>query len=126
MRQRFGRSPSKGDDRCSPFRPNFLQFHGLRPPAGDDDQVDSIRKDARREAKALSTEAFDAVSGHRPADLAAHDEPDAGPLFPGLRGDEQHKVSRDDPARIRLDAPEIGLPTQPPSTIEGRAQGYFL
>jgi hypothetical protein len=130
LRQRFGRTAAKRDRSVCPFFPNLLQFHGLRPSARDDDQIDTVRQDPRREAKALSAEALDAIASHGTADLATHDQADPGPVCDEprrrLRGDEKHEVPRQHAACVRLDAPKIRLTTQSLGAIEGRAQGYFL
>jgi hypothetical protein len=85
LRQRFTRTPAKSNRGASPFVLNFLQFHGLCPVAGDDDQVDTVRQHLRRKTEALAAKALDAIASHGPADLATHDQADAGPLVYGLR-----------------------------------------
>jgi hypothetical protein len=129
LRQRFGGTPAKGDDRGPPFCPNFLQFHGLRAAPSHDDEVDAVRKKSRREAEALSAEALDAVASDGTAHFATHDQPDARSVRhgkQGLRGDEKHKVAGDHPTSLCLDAPEVSLATHSSRAIESRAQGLLL
>jgi hypothetical protein len=126
LRQRFGRTPTNGGGSARPFVPNFLQFHGVGASARDDDQVDTVGEESRREAEALPAEALDPIASHCSADFSAYDQAQARPGGGGLRGDEKHEVACHDALCVGLDAPEVRLATQPPGAIEGRAQGYFL
>jgi hypothetical protein len=98
----------------------------MRAVASDDDEVHSVRQEARPLPKAFTAEPLDAVAANRTPDPARHDQPEPrDPLDVSLGGDEQREVRRPYATAIALRSDELPVPPKPAVAPEIERH-YFL
>jgi hypothetical protein len=113
-RQRLFRTSSQEPLHARPLGAHLGQGKPGGAGAGDDDEVDAWRKQARPGPEALAAEPFDTVSCDRPSDRSSrHDAEARRQRVSPLRCYEQREVGRADTATQPLGLDELCMFAQP-------------